>query len=180
MKKFREKVKNGWNFGWNTNFPVLLMYLLKIDSITKSEKNNVSVLRKWCYRHTDGQTDRWIWIHMTCWQTQGSKKEAKCRNLPLEINLYEKITGYKFWLIIITYNQCTFYERKEFMKVCIFLFVFCFSFLFQPFFAITSSSRYYCTLVFPFTIRNTVLQSNHIAINFLSYIFFLCIFIFCK
>lgn len=141
------------------------MYSLKIDSIIKS-KNNVSILKKQCYRNTNGQTERWSWIHMTCWQTKGSKKEAMCINLLLEINLYEKISGYKFWLIIITYNQCTFYERKDFTIVSIF----------QPFFAITSSSRYYCILVFPFAINNTVLQSNHIDIN----IFFLCIFIFCK
>lgn len=135
------------------------MYLLKIDSIIKS-KNNVSILKKQCYRHTNGQTERWSWI------PTGRQKEAKCINLLLEINLYEKISGYKFWLIIITYNQCTSYERKDFTIVSIF----------QPFFAITSSSRHYCIVVFPFAINNTVLQSNHIDIN----IFFLCIFIFCK
>ena len=115
------------------------------------------------------QTHKWADRKMklnTYWQTKGSKKEAKCINLLLEINLYEKISGYKFWLIIITYNQCTSYERKDFTIVSIF----------QPFFAITSSSRHYCTVVFPFAINNTVLQSNHIDIN----IFFLCIFIFCK
>ena len=115
------------------------------------------------------QTHKWADRKMklnTYWQTKGSKKEAKCINLLLEINLYEKISGYKFWLIIITYNQCTSYERKDFTIVSIF----------QPFFAITSSSRHYCIVVFPFAINNTVLQSNHIDIN----IFFLCIFIFWK
>lgn len=89
------------------------------------------------------QTHKWADRKMklnTYWQTKGSKKEAKCINLLLEINLYEKISGYKFWLIIITYNQCTSYERKDFTIVSIF----------QPFFAITSSSRHYCIVVFSF------------------------------